>query len=64
MSGAVLGDRLSGDVFENQVQATVIGGAAVVDAGDVRVLELGQDLALGAKAVAESHRSPSLGGPL
>ena len=47
---AVLVDRPPLDVLHDEVGAAVLGGAAVEQLGDVRMVEVGEDLALGAEA--------------
>ena len=53
---AILVDRLPLDVLHDEVGAAVLGGAAVEQLGDVRVVEVGEDLALGAEAADDLVR--------
>ena len=46
----VRGDRVADDVFHHDVREPRIGGARVVDVGDVRVIHHGEGLLLGAEA--------------
>ena len=57
---AVLVDGQPLDELHHQVGAAVLGAAAVVEAGDVGVLEAGEDLPLGEEAV---ERLRALGSP-
>ena len=55
MAVAVLGDRLSAHQLHHEERLAGRGGAAVVDAGDVRVVHQGQRLPLGVES--SQHRA-------
>jgi len=46
-------DRLALDLLHHQIELTVIGRAAIEQAGDVRMIEAGQDLAFGAEPAGQ-----------
>ena len=53
---AVLGDRLALDQLHHEERLTGLGGAAVVDAGDVGVVHQGERLPLGVEASEDRAR--------
>ena len=50
MRSAIVIDRLPFDILHHQERASIIGGAAIDEPGDIGVLEMGQYLPLGAEA--------------
>src|SRR5688500_12192999 len=53
---AVVVQRLPFDVFHDEVGQSIAGCASVQQAGDVRMIQSGQNLALGAKTAQDEVR--------
>ena len=64
MARAVGVDALAVDVFEREVGLAVLGDAGVEQAGDVRVVQRGQDLALARHAFGQPGAAPGTVGQL
>ena len=53
---AILVDRLPLDILHDEVGTAILGGAAVEQLGDVRMVQVSEDLALGAEAADDLVR--------